>query len=198
MRGCGTGSDATTAKSASLGLAAIQPEPSAVLPSGWPWPRRIGGPRRPRPKPTSLIADGSQTQHVEPLRASRKSTGQYGPWSVGEAYGLDIRIEERDGTAWMSVSGELDLATAPLVEESLASAQADHEAVVADLEKLTFMDLTGLYIFLDAAKRAQGVGGRFGIVNSQEPVRRVFDATRMSLLLGELAACGTGLSIGPP
>jgi anti-sigma B factor antagonist len=107
------------------------------------------------------------------------------PWSsIRAACGLCIRTEERDGTARMFLSGELDMATAPLVEKSLAAAQGDHEAVVVDLEELTFMGATGLHIFLNAAKRASDKGSRFGIVNSHAPVRRVFEVTRTDFLLG--------------
>jgi anti-anti-sigma factor len=102
----------------------------------------------------------------------------------GARSGLAVRTEERDGAAWLFLSGEMDLATAPLVEENLAAAQRGRNAVYVDLEDLTFMDVSGLAIFLNGAKRAGDSGGRFGVVNIQAPVRRVFEVTRSTFLLG--------------
>jgi anti-sigma B factor antagonist len=104
------------------------------------------------------------------------------------ATGFAIRTGEHGGTAWLFLSGELDLATAPLVERSLCAAQRSHDAVVVDLEDLSFMDASGVALFLDAAKRAGDQADRFGIVNSHAPVRRVFEATRTTFLLGDEAA----------
>jgi anti-sigma B factor antagonist len=104
---------------------------------------------------------------------------------VGKASGLNIRIEYRDGTSLMVLSGELDMATAPFFEESVASAQSDHAAVVVDLQEVTFMDSTGLHILLDATSRAVDRGGRFHIVNCRAQVRRLVELTRTEFLLGD-------------
>lgn len=105
--------------------------------------------------------------------------------SVRKASGLNIRIEDRDGTSLMVLSGEVDMATAPFFEESVAFAQGDHVAVVVDLQEVTFMDSTGLHVLLDATTRAVDRAGRFHIVNCRTQVRRLVELTRTEFLLGD-------------
>lgn len=107
-------------------------------------------------------------------------------WKADEApYDLIIRTEEHDGTVWLFLAGELDLATAPLIDRTLHAAQQGGGVVVVDLAQLTFMDVSGLSVFLNASKRAEESGWRLELVNVSAPVRRVFEATQTFL-----ARCG--------
>jgi anti-anti-sigma factor len=87
----------------------------------------------------------------------------------------------RDGDgAWVRPIGELDLDTAPLLEEQLAAARARGAArLVLDLRGLTFMDSTGLRLVIrwDTAGREDGF--EFAIVPGSEVVQRVFRLTGM-------------------
>jgi len=82
------------------------------------------------------------------------------------------------GRAWVRPIGELDLDTAPLLDEQLAAVRAGGaETVVLDLQGLTFMDSTGLRLVIrwDTAGREQGF--EFAIVPGSEVVQRVFRLT---------------------
>jgi anti-sigma B factor antagonist len=74
--------------------------------------------------------------------------------------------------------GELDLATAPIVEER-ARAAWDHQTplVVLDLREVTFMDSSGLRLILgwDAESRRDGTA--FALIRGDATVQRVFEAT---------------------
>ena len=87
----------------------------------------------------------------------------------------------RDGdTAWVRPVGELDLDTAPQLEEELAAVRGDGiRRVVLDLRRLTFMDSTGLRLVIrwDAAGREDGF--EFAIVPGSEVVQRVIRLTGM-------------------
>jgi anti-sigma B factor antagonist len=121
---------------------------------------------------------------LRPVRTSPPNR----PLPVSTWPGLSLWTDEYDGAAWLFLSGELDLATAPLIDESLAAAQHARDAVVVDLRDLDFMDVSGLTIFLAAAKRAGESGGRFSIVNSRPSVRRVFEATCTTFMLDSLTS----------
>ncbi|HEX8105175.1 MAG TPA: STAS domain-containing protein [Solirubrobacteraceae bacterium] len=72
------------------------------------------------------------------------------------------------------VSGELDMATGPRLEEELRRAQAGgHREVVLDLTGVTFFDSTGLQVVLDAEVRAREGGQELLIVVAAdgEPLR---------------------------
>ena len=87
----------------------------------------------------------------------------------------------RDGDrAWVRPIGELDLDTAPLLEQQLAATRANGaHTVVLDLRGLTFMDSTGLRLVIrwDTAGREDGF--EFAIVPGDDVVQRVFRLTGM-------------------
>jgi anti-sigma B factor antagonist len=87
----------------------------------------------------------------------------------------------RDGdTVWVRPQGELDLDTAPELEQELARVREHANGrVVLDLRRLTFMDSTGLRLVIrwDTAAREQGF--EFAIVPGPEVVQRVIRLTGM-------------------
>jgi anti-sigma B factor antagonist len=87
----------------------------------------------------------------------------------------------RDGnTAWVRPVGELDLDTAPQLEEELASVRVDGASrLVLDLRRLTFMDSTGLRLVIRWDTVAQDEGFEFAIVPGSDVVQRVIRLTGM-------------------
>lgn len=78
----------------------------------------------------------------------------------------------------LAVSGELDLASAPVLEEHLAEAfRSAGGAVIVDLRELEFIDSTGLSVLVKAHQQAQETGCDFGIVNGGAQVRRLLSLT---------------------
>ena len=79
--------------------------------------------------------------------------------------------------AWVHLAGELDLATAPQLERTLREALSDASLVVLDLRSLTFIDLTGLRIILDAGRLARSEGRDLNVLSGSAQVDRVFTLT---------------------
>lgn len=78
------------------------------------------------------------------------------------------------------VSGELDLASAEVLEAGLKELEsAEPDVLVLDLRELEFMDSTGLRAVIAADARARERGGRLVVVRAPEEVDRVFQLTRM-------------------
>jgi anti-sigma B factor antagonist len=96
-----------------------------------------------------------------------------------EAGTLDVRHETRQGAVWVSLRGELDLATAPVLEDALAEAESasDSPPIVLDLRRLAFIDSSGLRVMLAAAKRAEEATRRFILIRGSDQVDRVFRVT---------------------
>jgi anti-sigma B factor antagonist len=87
---------------------------------------------------------------------------------------FDIKILERDHTAIVRVEGELDLATAPLLDEKLAEAESGGAtSVLLDLDRVEFMDSTGLQVLL-ARVILNGDGKRFALTAGSPQVQRLF------------------------
>jgi anti-anti-sigma factor len=93
---------------------------------------------------------------------------------------MEIRVSNRDGSAWVRLKGEFDLGAAADVEQRLSQVEHQHpESVVLDLRELTFIDSTGLRTILGADARARREGRRLILVPGPPSVHRVF---RIALL----------------
>lgn len=76
------------------------------------------------------------------------------------------------------VRGELDLATAPWLTDELMAAERDDPSVLTlDLSGLSFMDVAGMRVLLNAARRAKREGWRLVVLNPQPQIRRLFALT---------------------
>ena len=92
----------------------------------------------------------------------------------------NFNVETHDGTqaVVIGVTGELDLASSPALEQELERGAASKaEVVVVDLRNLEFMDSTGLSVLVRAHQRATENGQRFGVVKGPQQVQRLLSLT---------------------
>lgn len=95
---------------------------------------------------------------------------------------FECDVQARGDDLWVLPTGELDLAGAPELEESLALALAsDAREIVVDLRGLEFLDSTGLRALVQTCS-SEG-GERVSFVEGNANVQGVF---RISGLLDEL------------
>jgi anti-sigma B factor antagonist len=97
-----------------------------------------------------------------------------------------FRVERRDddGKAIIAVFGEVDLATAPELKESLLAAVASGATdIVLDLSATDFLDSTGLSAVVAAYKRVRAHDGTMQVVVGNPRVRRVFEITNLDRVL---------------
>jgi anti-anti-sigma factor len=93
---------------------------------------------------------------------------------------LELDTEERNGYLRFALRGELDISSAPQVEDALAQLESRRPALlVIDLRSLEFMDSTGLRTVVSADARAREQGRRLVIVRGPDPVDRIFSVTRL-------------------
>ncbi len=89
---------------------------------------------------------------------------------------FEARCEVRDDAAVVVARGELDLASADRLRETLQKPEAAASAVVLDLRGITFMDSSGLSIVVAEHQRALADGFRFAVaVGGAGEVRRLFE-----------------------
>ncbi|HEY5342134.1 MAG TPA: STAS domain-containing protein [Solirubrobacteraceae bacterium] len=81
------------------------------------------------------------------------------------------------GAAWVYVAGELDLATASQLRQTLRDAQAYARLVVLDLRELAFIDSAGIHVILDASLDARQAERRLILVRGPAQVDRVVTLT---------------------
>jgi anti-sigma B factor antagonist len=103
-----------------------------------------------------------------------------GPLAVGSpCFRATLQQSGRD-VAWMRVTGELDIATAPQLEQTLREAQLRARRVVLDLRELTFMDCAGIRPILAASNHARQAGADLVLVRGPSHVDRLFTLTGTS------------------
>jgi anti-anti-sigma factor len=82
------------------------------------------------------------------------------------------------------LSGEFDLSGRDRVELALREAEASNaKRIVIDLDRLIFIDSTGLQTILRAARRNERDGGRLRITRGAGEVAKVFRLTALDLVL---------------
>jgi anti-sigma B factor antagonist len=89
-----------------------------------------------------------------------------------------------DGTAVVSVSGDLDLWNSPALEQRLRSCVERGDAwIVVDLTKASFLDSSGLGALTASMRAVERKGGRLVVVNRSDQMRRVFELTGLLRVL---------------
>jgi anti-anti-sigma factor len=79
--------------------------------------------------------------------------------------------------AWVHVEGELDIATAPQLEQVLCEPELQVRLVVLDLRGVAFMDSSGVHAIVDASIRARQADHRLFLLRGSPGVDRVFTLT---------------------
>jgi anti-sigma B factor antagonist len=91
---------------------------------------------------------------------------------------LTISSGVEDGTASIRLEGELDLASARRMEESLTTLEQERPArLVVDLRRLAFIDSTGLRLLIQADARARERGGELVLRPGDASIQKVFEMT---------------------
>ena len=88
---------------------------------------------------------------------------------------FDVRRVDHPLGVVLTLGGELDLATVPLLQEQLDRAGRGRGAVVIDLSGLRFIDSSGLRMMVRAERQLRASGGRLVLVRGPRAVRRVFE-----------------------
>jgi anti-sigma B factor antagonist len=96
--------------------------------------------------------------------------------SVQDHFRVEVR-QEHDRVV-LGLHGELDLASAPLLEEEIENVASTTSApLVLDLQELQFIDSTGLRIILSAHERAKERGQQFALTHGSQQVQRLLSIT---------------------
>jgi anti-anti-sigma factor len=93
---------------------------------------------------------------------------------------MDVEVTEASGTTVVRVQGELDLATAPQLDEALGGIEGGGPVIV-DLTDVGFLDSSGLAVLLQARQRIGGTDGDgLRLVVSRPAILRVLEVTGLT------------------
>jgi anti-anti-sigma factor len=97
---------------------------------------------------------------------------------------LAISRHDRRNRALITLTGEIDLESTPLVRAALARCLSDGIRIVdVDLTAVTFCDCSGLNVFLYAAQRTTEAGGTLRLHHPPRTLGLILDLTGSGFLL---------------
>jgi len=88
---------------------------------------------------------------------------------------FDVCRVDRPLGAVLVLGGDLDLATAPLLQQHLDRAMCSGASLVIDLGGLGFIDSSGLEVLVRADRRLRASGGQLVLLGGSRAVYRVFE-----------------------
>ena len=93
--------------------------------------------------------------------------------------GLTILVRHEPGYVLVTVAGEVDFASAAGLRERLVALVAAGRPLVADLDRVSFIDAAGLGALAGAARHATAHGGSLRVVCGRRQIQRLFGLTRL-------------------
>ena len=100
---------------------------------------------------------------------------------------MDLKLSHhaRDGTEVIDVQGEIDMYTAPQLRELLIDlvSRGSYQLVV-NLDKVGFLDSTGLGVLVGGLRRVRAHDGSLDLVCTQQPILKILKITGLTEVFG--------------
>ncbi|EKN66536.1 anti-anti-sigma factor (antagonist of RsbW) [Neobacillus bataviensis LMG 21833] len=97
---------------------------------------------------------------------------------------MKIDKQQHDQEIVVRVSGEIDAFTAPqLREELLPLAEGKNQLITVNLKDVSYLDSTGLGVFVGLFKQLKNNGGELRLVELSERLKRLFKITGLSHIM---------------
>jgi anti-sigma B factor antagonist len=101
---------------------------------------------------------------------------------------LDIKVQVhgQNGQPYVvELTGEIDVYTSPKVKDAIAELiDSGHYNLVINLEKVRYIDSTGLGVLIGGLKRVREHGGSVSLVCTNPQIRKIFDITGLVKIFG--------------
>jgi anti-sigma B factor antagonist len=94
---------------------------------------------------------------------------------------LDVETGSVGDASLLTLRGEIDVYTAPRLRQAIIDlVDAGATNIVVDMEKVEFLDSTGLGVLVGGLKRVRLKDGTLQIVTSQDKLLKIFDITGLN------------------
>ncbi len=98
---------------------------------------------------------------------------------------LKLGHYNKDGIEVIDVGGEIDISTAPRLRELLIDLiSKDNYQLIVNLERVEFLDSTGLGVLVGGLKRVRAHDGSLDLVCTQERILKIFRITGLTKVFG--------------
>src|ERR1022692_982946 len=117
--------------------------------------------------------------------SARPTAGIMERMALEESVELKLGHHTKDGIEIVEVEGEIDVYTAPRLREMLIELVSDgHYQLVVNMEKVEFLDSTGLGVLVGGLKRVRALDGSLDLVCTQERILKIFRITGLTKVFG--------------
>ena len=100
---------------------------------------------------------------------------------------MDLKVGHynKDGIEVIDVGGEIDISTASRLRELLIDlVSKDNYQLIVNLERVEFLDSTGLGVLVGGLKRVRAHDGSLDLVCTQERLLKIFRVTGLTKVFG--------------
>jgi anti-sigma B factor antagonist len=100
---------------------------------------------------------------------------------LGEIVDLSLETREAGDRTVVAVGGEIDVYTAPKLRDKITElVNAGHHTLLIDMEKVEFLDSTGLGVLVGGLKKVRAHDGSMELVCSQDRLLKIFRITGLA------------------
>src|SRR6266487_3387393 len=117
----------------------------------------------------------------------RRWDGRWDDAGHGAGGRVDLKLghHAKDGIEVIDVQGEIDMYTAPRLRELLIDlVSTGSYQLVVNLDKVGFLDSTGLGVLVGGLKRVRAHDGSLDLVCTQERILKIFRITGLTKVFG--------------
>jgi anti-sigma B factor antagonist len=93
---------------------------------------------------------------------------------------MDVRVTEKDGVTIFQVNGEINISSSPELRKQFEQKPA--KKIVVDLEKVSYVDSSGLATLVEILKKTKMQGGSLILSGLSDKVRSLFEITKLDKL----------------
>jgi len=94
---------------------------------------------------------------------------------------MEINVTEKNGTIFFELDGSLDIYTSLDLKSSLEeNVKGDAPEVIVNMEKLTYIDSSGIGTLIKALNFVQGLHGKLSVANLKPSIEKIFKVSGLT------------------
>ena len=93
---------------------------------------------------------------------------------------MEVKSSQQNGVAVIQVTGEVNISTSPDLKKSFEKMPS--LKVIIDLEKVGYVDSSGLATLVEILKKSKSQGGQLALAGLSDKVKSLFEITKLDKL----------------
>ncbi len=93
---------------------------------------------------------------------------------------MDVKSFEQEGVTIFQVNGEINISTSPDLKKNFEKQPS--KKIVVNLEKVNYIDSSGLATLVEILKKTKSQGGSLGLSGMSDKVKSLFEITKLDKL----------------